>query len=57
MPVQSRRLLKVFWEAFGGVWEAVEGVLEAIRGALEDKRSEDIVKMAQELADSKITQE
>ena len=44
-------------EALGGVWEAVEGVLEAIRGALEDKRSQDIVNMAQEFANSKIPQE
>ena len=33
------------------------GVLEAVRGALEDKRSQEIVKMAQELANSKIPQE
>ena len=44
-------------EALGGLWEAVGGVLEAVRGALEDKRSQDIVKMVQELANSKIPQE
>ena len=44
-------------EALRGVWEAVEGVLEAIRAALKDKRGQDIVKMAQELANSKIPQE
>ena len=52
-------------QALGGVlgawwrrlWEAVGGVFGAARGALEDKRSQDIVKMAQELANSKIAQE
>ena len=39
-------------EALGGPMGG--GVLEAVGGALEDKRSQDIVKMAQELANSKI---
>ena len=50
-------VLGAWWRRSGGLWEAVGGVLEAVRGALEDKRSQDIVKMAQELANSKIPQE
>ena len=42
-------------EALGGPMG--EGVLEAVRGALEDKRSQDVGKMFQELANNKIPQE